>query len=260
MNVQDEKEIYPLDFEEFGSLSKGFNVLIDEVHALEPECFEIVDQMNKLCQEALYLIKLNSNSARIRALLFLHALRSFQAGIILLCKGMEAQGVMMLRAQTEAIFKIQAIKKDANCIDQFMKEYDMDRKSFGETALKIHNTRGHVYSDTEITELKNELRPLRNLKINKWMPKDWAKKAKLDNLYEGLYQLFSQPVHATAHQLKEYVLTENSRRKIEFNSFPEYKNLHNNLHTLNLQYLRLLSCMVMPSTRVYFEFSEHFST
>lgn len=224
--------IAPDDFDTHGHLSEKFIGLKPKIEALAPGFFETVSQLNRISQDALYatVIKTNNESHYVRSLLFLHLLRTYQGLIRLIYFGLQEQSIMLLRVEMEALFKLKAIRDKPELIEEYQKDFPIQRKTYAQNLKKLIESGTLEFEDEEIMGFERDMKELEKVKKDGYKAHEWAEAAGLQNMYMMLYPMFSQPIHSNPHQLDKYFSANKNGTVTNPNPFPKYDQLQKNLH------------------------------
>jgi hypothetical protein len=237
--------IVPDDFDIDGHLSNYFIELKPKVDALAPGFFETAYQLNRIAQDALYasVIKTSNESQYVRYLLFLHVLRTYQGLINLIYFGLQEQSIMLLRIEMEALFKLKAIRDKPGLIEEYQKDFPIQRKTYAQNLKKLIENGAFELTDEEITGFENEMKELEKVKKNGYKAYEWAESASLQNMYMMLYPMFSQPIHSNPHQLDKYLVVDKYGIVTNPNIFPKYDQLQKNIHLAMTLLLIAIDCI-----------------
>lgn len=217
----------PATFVTHGFLAKEMSHLGSVCKAAHPEWFDLVDRLNRLCQDALSQLDVKNKDVQAvgQSALFIHVLQTFQAVINCVSIGMQPQAIMLLRSVLEGTFKLKAITVDPKkCIPQYGKEQLLNQIGLAEAVNKSYLEHGdRHFSEDEIKKVRKGLRELRKNKVKKWTVSEWADIGDLGDLYLLEYQLFCLPVHATAGHIEEVLIKTPEGKVTEINPLPTFE-------------------------------------
>ncbi|BAK76683.1 hypothetical protein NH8B_1867 [Pseudogulbenkiania sp. NH8B] len=193
-----------------GFLSEEAEESRRQIQIVYKAAFEAAQQTNSLLMRELRELHIdwNDESKTIVASLFVRSVETYQALIILLERGMVAQGRMLVRTLLETLFAMAAIAKNPQLKDAYIaKHYDSTIKAINSAKRwKQPNLKGRLEPD-KIEELiehnKAKLAESngRILKINQW-----AEEAGLSDYYNLFYVENSSAVHSDMLALNDHVV------------------------------------------------------
>lgn len=195
--------------ESAGFLSEAAEDSRRKIKDVYSAAFEAARQTNLLLMHVLCELRVdwNSESKTIVAALFVRLVETYQAIVILLERGMVAQGRMLVRTLLDALFSMAAIAKTPSLADAYVAQHYSSVIKALEAAKrwKQPNLQGRLDS-AKLDELighnkaKRDETKAKSLKIF-----EWADKAGLSDFYNVFYVENSSAVHSDMWALNDQV-------------------------------------------------------
>lgn len=206
------------------------------------EFYSLCIELNRFAQKTLYKLEIHNEDVQelLVSTLFIRCLGIFQASIISIEKGMIIEAKILTRSFLEILFRLRAISisKD-NAIDFIRQHYVKIKKHIN----KLNSLSKKTQSKIKLSELpekyKEVVNEIESSNIKEHGPSYYAQKAKLMDIYNTAYSLFSDQVHSNVSDLESYLVIENDK-VISFNHGPTKENLNEVLNTLSESMIYIL--------------------
>lgn len=186
--------------------------------------YRICIEINQIAQANLYNLSIHNNLIQeiLLAQLYIRALSTYQAGILLCERGMVAETKIILRTLIEILFRISAISKNKDIAEAFVLEDEIHRKKFFNKFKMLSDPIKAANGNPQLDDLINTLNQNITDKDIKELQTQWfAHKAELDDYYNTAYSMFSSSVHATVRDLEELIQTDSTGNIIELKNGPD---------------------------------------
>lgn len=213
-----------MSIEQNGFLDGDIKTWIEKHRIDHRKLFDICLEANRVAQTHLYKLNIHSKDVQgiLIGLLFIKALSSFQGSILLIERGMLAEGKILLRTLLEVLFRIGAISKSREIAQAYVLEDERHRKKFLNKFKLLSDSIKAAHGNPELDDLLNTLKQNIEEKDIKELQTQWfAKKAELSDYYNSAYSLFSLSVHANVRELEELVIADNEGNIKEILSGPD---------------------------------------
>lgn len=208
-----------------GFLSEEISKWVQGFRSKHEKFFSLVSDTNALCQKTMFELDAHSRHGQevLVASLYIRALGTFQAAILLAEKGMIPQANMLARSLLEVIFTLSAICKNKELVNIYVNEDKKLRLRFLNKLRKFHG--GEFPEDVnpeEIKQLEEELHTdIQKDGIKVRRTDEWAEDAGLTSWYLTVYPILSETVHAKARNLERHFIIDNDGEIIGFNWGPD---------------------------------------
>lgn len=203
-------------FETDGFLSAEIAEYERDVETFYPKRLEIARNTNRLFHQVIYSAKVYNQELvdLLLASLLIRQATTFQAFVILMCKGLPVQAQMLLRNVAETMFIIGAIRKDAAFAKQYVISDEVAAKKALEGLIKYEERRGVAVDPTTKQRVEDLTARIANESITKLPSAEQiAQKAGLSPYYDTLYRFTSMAVHTSVRGLDK-VLEADSEGKV----------------------------------------------
>ena len=191
---------------EQGFLSPDIHVWIAKHRAESREWFALAEDLNRLGQRRLTLLKVpgDDNQALLTALLFIRTLAGFQGAVVLAERGMTQEARTLTRGCFESVFCLGAALKDKNFSDALNRDDVRRRKTIA--GVLLDDPRG--LGDGHIGKLNRFLDELAEsgLKGENLQIVRMAELAGLKGIYDVYYRgMSNDAAHPSVTSLKHYL-------------------------------------------------------
>jgi hypothetical protein len=217
-----------MDFNDRGFLGEEIEKWRTEVIARHRTHFDFAHDVNDFCQRAKCGLNIHNRDGQeiIVASLFLKMLADYQGAIIVLERGLVAQGEALLRCTLEAYFLLKRAVEDDGFATRWAKSDDLDRlrmlQSVGAGEGGLPLTVDPVVLEVKMAELRRQIQTNEAKRIK---VKDVVHETEAHWL-PCLYTIWSFSVHSAPRAVEKYVQSgapgEGMR---EFNSAPSEDGL-----------------------------------
>jgi|GEM_PF-6995208 len=194
---------------EEGFLSEEAEELRRQIKEAYKEVFQAARQTNLLLMRVLRGLHVdwNDEATTIVAALFVRIVETYQSLIILLERGMVAQGRMLVRTLLDALFSMTAIAKTPSLKEAYMAQhYDAVIKALkAAKRWKQPSLQGRVVPAKLDELIAHNKAKMDEMKTKPLKVYEWAKKADLDNYYNVFYVENSSAVHSDMWALNDQI-------------------------------------------------------
>lgn len=217
-----------MSIDENGFLDSDISIWITKHRADNNALFNLCEDINRYAQPILNKLEINKGDAQelLVVLLYVRALSTYQACIILCERGMVSETRILLRSLIELLFRTSAISKDYNIALAFIQEDEVNRRKFinkfKNLSAELKNHHGNPELDDLLKTINSEIedKDIKELKTQ-W----FAQKSGLNDYYNTAYSVFSNAVHANVRHLQDYVVTDSDGNIETINYGPNVKGL-----------------------------------
>lgn len=176
------------------------------------KAFSLARRINRECHSLIFNkveVHNGDGQAMLVAALFLRALQHYQAGILLLAKGLVASGKVAIRAELEAVFAVRAVAADEAHFRAFVNDDLRERLDLIKKARKHHDYAilqrlREAVSDEDFAKLSDQVK--RAGASKKVTTKCLSEQAGLHDLYVSAYAILSRAAHSGVRELDAYLL------------------------------------------------------
>jgi hypothetical protein len=218
-----------MDFNHHGFLGQEIETWRIKVIARHQAHFDFAYDVNDFCQRAKYGLNIHNKDGQeiIVASLFLKMLSDYQGAIILLERGLIAQGEEVLRCALEAFFLIKRAIEDDGFPVVWAKSDDLDRLRM---LRSVGVGEGGLPPSIDAAQLEAKMS-----EVQRDIEQSHAKRIKITDIMQeteaqwlpSLYMIWSFPVHSTPRAVEKYVQSATPGEGIRgFNSAPSERGLN----------------------------------
>ncbi len=207
-----------------------------QISSSHDEIFTLAREVNRECHSLIFNeadIRNKDGQGMLAAALFLRVLQHFQAGMLLLSKGMVASGKVAIRAELEAVFALGAVTADEANFRAFVNDDLRERLDLIKKAQKydyaILKPLRDAVTDEQFAQLSREAQ---NAGVaNKVTTSLLSRQAGLHDLYVSVYSLLSRSVHSGVGAVDAYLIADSNGDVREIEYAPELDEVGDTLLT-----------------------------
>lgn len=208
-----------------------------EISRTNGEALNLARRINRECHSLIVNntdIRNRDGQSMLVAALFLRVLQHFQAGILLLSKGLIASGKVAIRAELEAVFAVRAVAANETNMRAFVNDDLHERLQLIKKAREHHDypilqRLREAISDADFVQLKERVRLANATK--KVTTAELSKQAELHYLYVSAYRILSRAAHSGVRELEAYLITRPDGEVGEIDYAPELDEVRDMLLT-----------------------------
>ncbi|MBA3447756.1 MAG: hypothetical protein H0T56_09135 [Pseudaminobacter sp.] len=207
-----------------------------EIALTNGETFSLARRINQECHSLIFSnaeVRNRDGQSMLVATLFLRALQHFQAGILLLGKGLVASGKVAIRAELEAVFAVRAIAADEANFRAFVNDDLRERLELIKKARKydypILQRLREAISDKDFARLEDQVK--RAGAAKKVTTAALSEQAELHHLYVSAYSILSRAAHSGVRELDAYLVSGLNGEVREIDYAPELDDVTDMLLT-----------------------------
>jgi hypothetical protein len=163
--------------------------------------------------------------ALVAAVSYMRTLTNIEAAVVLILRGMDPPGRILLRAALESLFKLKAVERDRNVTNSIVAGDDEFRRKLLEKFKRI--------DDPNLKDELDRIGPLKSEMADKF--KEWgvkllnveqmAAKADMTAVYLSTYPVLSDTVHAGIRDLETRHVETRDGEIVTLRNEPEVDNL-----------------------------------
>jgi hypothetical protein len=182
-----------------------------EISRTNGEALNLARRINRECHSLIFNkaeVHNKDGQSLLVATLFLRVLQHFQAGILLLSKGLIASGKVAIRAELEAVFAARAIADNESNMRAFVNDDLRERLELIKKSLKydypiLQRLREEI-SDEDFVRLNEQVK--RAGATKKVTAAVLSEQAELHYLYVSAYPILSRAAHSGVRELDTYLI------------------------------------------------------
>ncbi|PZV37078.1 DUF5677 domain-containing protein [Mesorhizobium kowhaii] len=206
-----------------------------EVSRTNGMAFNLARRINRECHSLIFNnaeVRNRDGQSMLVAALFLRVLQ-FQAGILLLGKGLVASGKVAIRAELEAVFAVRAIAANEANFRAFVNDDLRERLDLIKKARKydypILLRLREAISDEDFAQLKKQVEGAGATK--KVTTAALSEQAELHHLYVSAYSILSRAAHSGVRELDAHLIVGPNGEVQEIDYAPELDGVKDMLLT-----------------------------
>ncbi len=222
-----------VDYNKIGFLGSFVDEWFTKNEIIENSFYKFSLELNSYAHPLQYTLIIHNEDPQelLVAALFIRSLSIYQGSIILIQKGMIAESKILLRSLLEVLFKITAIAKDKNFMEDFIHQDQINRKKNINRIKKLSTDIKIKYSNIDFESKYAEIINIIDENNIKQHSTEWyAEKAGLLDEYYTAYNIFSGTTHASVRDLESYFNIKNDKI-VSFNIEPNIKDIDELLMT-----------------------------
>ena len=206
-----------------------------EISRTNAEALNLARRINRECHSLIFKADVRNRDGQsiLVAALFLRVLQHFQAGILLLSKGLIASGKVAIRAELEAVFAVRAIAADENNSRAFVNDDLRERLELIKKARRydypILQRLKEEVSDEDFAQLSDRVKIAGATK--KVTTADLSEQAELHYLYVSAYRILSRAAHSGVREIDAYLISDPGGEVREIDYAPELRDVTDMLLT-----------------------------
>lgn len=208
-----------MSIEARGFLSSEIDSWTSQLKSEYESIFHTVDRTVEICQGRLYEIKPLDTNVRevLMAALYGRSLSNFEAVMLCLARGMEAEAAILNRALLETVFYMRAISLKPELAERYAQEDSLVRKEYLQRFLKLNKDAlpAGICPD-EVARIRGEIEQ-QTTQLNysgRMKTVDWANAAGMEGEYLTAYAVLSADAHVYSRNLVEQQFILNQHDQI----------------------------------------------
>lgn len=218
-----------MSFQENGFLDAALDSRVFSIDEDSKTAFDICFEINVLATAKLHSLRVDVTDMRklVTACLFIRAVCSYQAALLLLKRGMLKDGRVLARALMDIVFRMKAMEKNPKIVEMYIREDDVIRRKLGNKYRLLSENLKDASANSRVDDLRFSL----NKKIadegNKELTSQWfATQAGLSDDYNSIYTLLSNDVHANIKCIDELMVHDDEGNVAAFGFMPTVVSKH----------------------------------
>ena len=200
-----------MSLREHGFIGAEIQTWIKGCHERHSILFEIVNDVNRLCQGVLFELAPHNKHLQemLVAALYGRVLSNYQAVVVLCERGMMAEARVVTRAMLEGVFSLCAIASKPPLATEFVREHQRKRLRFLNKFRALHGGLPAHIDAREVKRIEEELKDeIKTDSIQERSTEEWAKDAGMHKWYLTAYTVLSDSVHVKARDLECYLVRD----------------------------------------------------
>ena len=197
--------------------------IMRQIHAEFRSGFEFVREINEAANSLTSQSSIGSSDLQqlLIASLFLRSLTTYQSTILVIERGLPAEGKILARSLLEILFRISAISKDIKYAEIYVNEDQILRRKLINKSKLLSEPLRSKFEIDKITKLKVEISDDINARMIEEKNSQWyAEQSGLSDFYHSAYSIFSISVHASARDLESHLILDKEKKIIGFEIGP----------------------------------------
>jgi len=205
-------------YDENSFLSGRIDSWIEENQAAHREIFDRAKELNRDCHSFLddRLIDLKNEKQLVAYVLFARMIELYQSIIVVSERGMTTPSRILFRSFIEAFFHFAAIHKDSSYLDEYLNQFQINRKSLANSirnssSPELENLRQAVTDDL----VDNIRQGIEEEGVKKISTIESAERAELLPVYHTAYRVLSGAVHTSVSDLESHLSFNEDLKEVE---------------------------------------------
>jgi hypothetical protein len=199
--------------DEDGFLGGRIEAWIREHRASHKDLLTLAETLNRESHAFLHgrAVRISDTRRLTSIVLFARMMELYQAVLLVVDRGSRSGARVLFRAFLEAFFHFAAIHKDSAYLDEYLDQFENERKSL---INRIRNTDDPALEDLRRPIDGTLVAEIQNIDIRRVKIEEVARRGGCHNIYVTAYALLSRSVHSSAGDLEAHLALDNERENI----------------------------------------------
>jgi hypothetical protein len=217
------------DFNSVGFIGQEIDVMMESHLKERTAWYELVHRLTVFANEIRHSFVINQDDPRrvVAAALFIKAITSFQAIILLSKKGLGVDAAVITRSLMEVVFPLKILSNEEGFVYEFILTEKVKRMKLLNVILRDKDTFSTIsdgMNEEQVDQLKQEIA---HENIRDFSVDELSKRAGMKAFYQLAYRHISDDVHTTIWSLKKYLTTDQEGNIVELDDGEQIFELEN---------------------------------
>lgn len=199
--------------DENGFLSGRIDAWISQHRANHNDLLTLAEALNRESHAFLHgrAVTISDINRLTSIVLFARMMELYQAVLLVVDRGSRSGTRVLFRAFLEAFFHFAAIHKDSSYLEEYLDQFENERKSL---INRIRKTDDPALEDLRRPIDDSLIAELQNIEVRRVNIEEVARRGGCHNIYVTAYALLSRSVHSSAGDLEAHLALNNERNNI----------------------------------------------